>query len=80
MLHEVVGGALKIAGVGVVIGIAAAAAAARLLEAFLYGLRPFDVPTFTTVAILFIMVILVAAYAAARKALNVDPVVALRHE
>ena len=80
VLHEVVGGALKIAGVGIVIGIAVAAAAARLLEAFLYGLRPFDVPTFTTVAILFIMVILVAAYAAARKALNVDPVVALRHE
>ena len=80
VFRVVVGDAVSLTIVGVSIGIALAAAASRLLSAFLYGLSPVDPLTYGGIAALLVLVTLAAGYAAARKGLDVDPVVALRHE
>jgi len=66
--------------VGIGIGIAGAAAVTRYLEGLLFGLTPFDPPTFAAVAVMFAAVALVAAFVPARRATRVDPLVALRYE
>ena len=80
VFRVIVGGAVRLTLVGVGIGVALAAAGTRLLSTFLYGLSPTDPPTFVGIAVLLVLVTLAAGYAAARKGLTVDPVVALRHE
>lgn len=80
VLQDISGGAVKLASIGIVIGLALAAAVMRFAAAYLYGLSPADPFTFGVVAIVLLAVTLAAAYAASRKALNVDPVVALRHD
>jgi predicted permease len=69
-----------IVAIGVVLGIAGAAALTRYLEGMLYGLDPLDVATFAAVATAFAAVALLAAYLPARRATAVNPIVALRHE
>jgi ABC-type antimicrobial peptide transport system permease subunit len=80
VFRVVVGGAVWLTVIGVAIGSAVAAAATRLLSALLYGLSPTDPLTFAGIAALLLLVTLTAGYAAARKGLNVDPVVVLRYE
>ncbi len=80
VFHLIVGGAVRLTLIGVVLGVALAAAAARVLSSFLFGLSPTDPITFAGIAVLLICVTLVAGYAAARKGLGIDPVVALRRE
>ena len=65
---------------GIVIGLAAAAAGTRALAAFLFGVGTFDPVTFAGVALLLIGVAAAATYIPSRRALAVDPVVALRSE
>jgi putative ABC transport system permease protein len=69
---------LAIGGVGVVIGLLAAAAAARSLSAFLYGVTAFDVTSFLAVPLLLAIVTVVACLVPARRAARVDPLQALR--
>jgi putative ABC transport system permease protein len=80
VLGLVVGHGARLAGVGIVIGLAAAAAVTRLIAGFLYGVRPIDPFTFTFVTLLLIAVALLACYIPARRAARIDPMIALRHE
>jgi putative ABC transport system permease protein len=66
--------------VGVALGIAASLAGTRVLRGLLYGVAPTDPATFAAVALLLVTVALFACLIPARRALRVDPVVALRHE
>jgi putative ABC transport system permease protein len=71
---------LGMALAGSVIGLAGALVVSRLLAGVLYGVRPADPLTFAGVALLLIGVALFACYIPARRAMAVDPIVALRHE
>jgi predicted permease len=80
VFRVIVGSAVRLAAVGVALGVALAAAGTRLLSALLYGLGPTDPLTFAGIAALLLFVTLAAGYAAARKGLDVDPIVVLRHQ
>jgi predicted lysophospholipase L1 biosynthesis ABC-type transport system permease subunit len=69
-----------IVGVGVVLGVAGAAALTRYLEAMLFGLGALDLATFVAVPAAFAIVALLAAYLPARRATTIDPLAALRYE
>jgi putative ABC transport system permease protein len=71
---------MKLAAVGVVIGIGCSLALARVMKSMLYGVKPWDPLSIVLVAILLTMVTLLAAYIPARRASRVDPMVALRYE
>src|SRR5204863_3767979 len=77
---DVMGQGLRLAAVGVILGIALALAATRLLTTLLYGTSPTDVATFASVATLLIAVAAGASALPALHASRVDPLVALRDE
>jgi predicted permease len=76
----IVGQGMRLAGIALVVGLAAALAVARLFTAFLYGVRTDDAATFVGVPVLLGIVVLVASWIPARRAAQVDPMVALRWE
>ena len=71
---------LQLSVIGVVIGAALAFGLTRLIASFLYGVKPSDPLTYAIVAIALIAVALLACFIPARRAVKVDPMVALRHE
>ena len=71
---------LTLAAAGVVVGLAAAITATRLMTAFLFNVSPTDPWTFAAVVGIVLGVVLVASYLPARRASRVDPLVALRME
>jgi predicted permease len=76
----VVGRAMRLASVGLVIGLAAALGAGQLLRSQLVGVGPRDPLTFTAIVLLLAAVALGASWIPARRAAKVDPMVALRYE
>jgi putative ABC transport system permease protein len=80
VLRLILGQGSRIALFGVGIGLTAAAALARLLSSLLFSVSPSDPVTFAAVAILLVAVALLACYIPARRALRVDPIIALRYE
>jgi predicted permease len=69
---------LILIGVGLVVGVPAAASSSRLVESLLFGLQPRDPVVFTVASLVMVAVGLIAAYAPARRASRIDPLTALR--
>jgi len=80
VFRMVIGQGVKLAGTGIVIGILAALGLARLMSSLLYQVSAADLETFMLTAIVLLLVAVTACYIPARRAVSVDPVVALRHE
>ncbi|MGD0299171.1 MAG: ABC transporter permease [Bryobacteraceae bacterium] len=72
--------AMTLAAIGIGIGLAAAFGLTRLLTAFLFNVKPTDPIIFASVAVLLGAVAMLASYLPARRALRIDPALALRHE
>jgi predicted permease len=70
----------RLAALGVAAGLAGALGLTQLLKSLLYGVSASDPPTFAAVAAVLAAVVLLASYMPARRAMRVDPVVALRQE
>jgi ABC-type antimicrobial peptide transport system permease subunit len=73
-------GALRLLMIGGALGILLALGAARLLGSTIFGISPYDPFTFLAVPLVLLAVVLVASYLPARRAMKVDPMVALRYE
>jgi len=80
VLQLVLGDGAKMVLIGVAVGIAASLALTRLMARLLFGVSAYDPLTFFAVACLLILVALTASYIPARRAMRVDPVIALRYE
>ena len=76
----VLGQSIKLVLAGLAVGTVAALALTRMLNAFLYGIKPTDPLTFLAVAGLLVGIALLAGYLPARRATRIGPMEALRHE
>jgi predicted permease len=80
VFRQMLGEMMVLAAGGVVLGSAGALALTRLIRTMLFGVSATDAATYVGVAILLGGVVLLATYVPARRAMQIDPIVALRHE
>ncbi len=80
VLRLIVGQGMKIAGIGIAVGLVAALALGRTVSSLVFGVQVRDLPTFTGVAVALASVALAACAIPAVRASRVDPMVALRYE
>jgi putative ABC transport system permease protein len=80
ILAIVLGQGLRLVLTGAAAGLIGAIIIGQLMASLLYGVRPTDPMTFAVVVLLLIGVAALACYLPARRAMNVDPMVALRYE
>ena len=78
MVRHVFGGALRLAGVGVALGLGAALLMARAMQGVLYGVSTHDPAVFVGIGLLLPAAAVVASWIPARRAARVDPTEALR--
>ncbi|HZS47614.1 MAG TPA: FtsX-like permease family protein, partial [Blastocatellia bacterium] len=80
VLTLILGQGARLAGIGIIVGLVSAFGVTRTMSAFLYGVEATDPLTFIFVAFLLMAAALFACYLPARRAMRVDPLVALRYE
>jgi len=80
VLRLVLSQGASVALAGIVVGVLAALGSTRLMASLLYGVTPTDPVTFAAVALFLLIVALLACYIPARRAMRVDPMIALRYE
>ena len=80
VLRLILGQGAKMALIGVAVGVAGSLALTQVMTKLLFGVSAYDPLTFVAVACLLILVPLAACYIPARRAMRVDPMVALRYE
>ena len=80
VLRLVLSAGLKLALIGIAVGVVLSFAVTRFLSSLLFGVRATDLFTFSALSILLIVVSLIACYLPARRATKVDPLVALKYE
>jgi putative ABC transport system permease protein len=78
VLRLIVGSGMRLTALGLLCGVAAALVLTRLLSALLFGVQPFDVPTFAIVAAALAFVALLACWLPAHRAARSNPIAALR--
>jgi predicted permease len=71
---------LRLAGIGVAVGLVLSAAGTRFLRAFLHGVDPFDPVAFAGAALVWMVIAMLASYVPALRAARVDPAVSVRYE
>jgi ABC-type antimicrobial peptide transport system permease subunit len=80
VLRMILGGGMKLSMIGLAIGLAAALMLAQLVTTMLFGVEPFDPASYVATAAVLLAVSLLACYVPARRATEVDPIVAMRQE
>jgi putative ABC transport system permease protein len=80
LLRLVLGEAMALAAAGVALGLCGAFATTRLIRALLFRVEPTDPITFAGISLVLLAAALAASYIPARRAMRVDPMVALRYE
>lgn len=80
VLGMVLAQGLRLAAIGIAIGVVAALGVTRLMARFLYGVRPSDPVTYAAVSALLALVVVISTLIPARRAAAIDPMQALRQD
>ena len=80
VLRLVLGEAAGLAAAGIVVGLVGSLLTTRLIRALLFHVEPTDPATLAGISVLLAVTALVASYVPARRAMQVDPMIALRYE
>jgi len=80
VLRMILGETTLLTGIGVLLGVLAAAGVTRFIASMLFGLKPYDLPTMVEAVLVMTAVALLAGWLPARRASRLDPMTALRHE
>ena len=80
VLRLVLGYGVRLAGMGLAVGVPVALGASRLLGSLLYGVSPTDPVVFVVMPAMVLAVAMLACYVPARRAMRMDPLAALRRQ